>query len=461
MRFPWLCGAVIFLAGAMAVLGAAGGSGKRSPNVVIIFADDLGYGDLGSYGHPSIRTPELDRMASEGLRFTDFYAASPLCTPSRAALLTGRYPVRSGMAGPRGVLFPESKGGLPQSEVTMARALKGAGYATAHLGKWHLGVREGGRPLDHGFDFSLGLPYSNDMDRRADVAAGTEKLKDPPKEGWDVPLMRNGEVVERPADQATLTKRYTEAAVEFIGANRERPFFLYFAHTFPHVPVFASEAFRGKSRRGIYGDTVEEMDWSVGEVLRALKENGVAENTLVIFTSDNGPWLTMGAQGGSAGLLRDGKGGTWEGGMRVPAIFWWPGRIRTAVTSEVAHTMDLFPTVLALAGVAFPKDRMVDGVDLAGLMFEGEELGERAFFYYRGERLSACRLGNYKAHFVTQPGFGPGETVRHEPPLLFDLAVDPGERFDVAAEHPEVLERIAAAVAAHREAMVPGVPQLD
>jgi arylsulfatase A-like enzyme len=241
------------------------------PNLVIIFADDLGYGDLGCYGSPVIRTPHLDRMAAEGLRFTDFYSAAEVCSPSRAALLTGRYPVRSGMYGNRRVLFPNSKGGLPPAEITIAEALKGADYATAHVGKWHLGIHEESRPLDQGFDRSFGLPYSNDMDGRANLPRGASGSPNPPPDGWNVPLLRDGNVVEQPADQTTLTKRYTEEAVKFIVEKKSGPFFLYFAHTFPHVPMFASPAFKGKSRAGIYGDAVEELDWSVGQVLEALK----------------------------------------------------------------------------------------------------------------------------------------------------------------------------------------------
>ncbi len=448
----------------LVTLAGAGGravaqSGGRPPNVVIIFADDLGYGDLGCYGHPSIRTPNLDRMAADGLRFTDFYSAAEVCTPSRAALLTGRYPLRSGMAGKRRVLFPNSKGGLPKDEITIADALKTKGYATAHIGKWHLGIHEGGRPQDQGFDFTLGIPYSNDMDGRQ--GRGPSGSATPPADGWNVPLIRNGEIIERPVDQTTITKRYTEAAVGFIREKRAQPFFLYLAHTMPHVPLFASPDFKGRSLRGIYGDTVEEVDWSVGQVLEALRAAGLAENTLVVFTSDNGPWLTQGAQGGSAGLLREGKGSTWEGGMRVPGIAWWPGRIKPGVTSTPVNAMDLFPTALALAGAKLPTDRPIDGTDITGVLTNGATLPERPFFYYRGPQLFACRLGNFKAHFQTQAGYGQAQPEKHATPLLFDVAIDPSERFDIAAKHPDVIERINAAVAAHQAKMTPGVNQLD
>ncbi len=431
------------------------------PNIVILFADDLGYGDLGCYGSPVIRTPHLDRMAAEGLRFTDFYSASEVCTPSRAALLTGRYPIRSGMCGNRRVLFPNSKGGLPAAEITVAEALKEQGYATAHIGKWHLGIHEGSRPLDQGFERSFGLPYSNDMDGRADLPRGSSGSPHPPHDGWNVPLLRDGEVVEQPADQTTLTKRYTEEALAFIAEKKDRPFFLYFAHTFPHVPMFASPAFKGKSRAGIYGDSVEEMDWSVGQVLETLKENGLAENTLVFFTSDNGPWLIMGDQGGSAGLLRDGKGSTWEGGMRVPGIAWMPGRIQSGVTNQLAHAMDLLPTALALAGARAPKEGTLDGADLGPLLFEAQPLPARPFFYYRGDQLFACRLGEWKAHFQTQTGYGQPQPESHEPPLLFHLGVDPSEKRNVAAAHSVVIAQIQEAVKTHQAGVVPGEPQLE
>ncbi len=433
----------------------------EKPNIVIVFADDLGYGDLGCYGHPTMRTPNLDRMAAEGLRFTEFYSAAEVCTPSRAALLTGRYPIRNGMCGARRVLFQNSKGGLPPSEMTIAEAVKTRGYATAQIGKWHLGIHAGSRPLDHGFDFSFGLPYSNDMDARPDLPRGSSGSSTPPASGWNVPLMRNGEVIEQPAHQATLTKRYTGEAVRFIRENKNGPFLLYFAHTFPHVPLFASDEFRGKSRRGIYGDAVEELDWSVGQVLEALRTEGIAERTFVFFTSDNGPWLIMGNQGGSAGLLRDGKGSTWEGGMRVPGIAWWPGSIKPGVNRELATTMDLFTTAITLAGAALPTDRPVDGIDLSPSLLGGEPQVNRPFFFYRGDKLMACRVGEWKSHFMTQTGYGQPKEVLHDPPLLFHLGIDPGESRNVASDHANVLNEIRAAVLSHQSNLVPGEPQLQ
>jgi arylsulfatase A len=420
------------------------------PNLVILYADDLGYGDLGCYGHPTIRTPELDRMASEGMRFTQFYSAAEVCTPSRAALLTGRLPVRSGMCSDdRRVLFPDSAGGLPADEVTLAEALKAKGYRTACIGKWHLGHLPQYLPTRHGFDVYFGLPYSNDM---YNVQRG-----DPP-----VPLLRGEQIVEQPAVLDTLTPRYTEEAVKFIKESREGPFFLYLPYTYPHVPLHASEAFRGKSARGLYGDVVEELDHSVGAILQALRDLQLAEKTFVFFSSDNGPWLTQDERGGSAGLLRGGKGSTWEGGMREPGIAWWPSRIPAGVvTQELGSTMDLFTTCLALAGADPPRDRAVDGVDLSPVLFGTGKSPRQVFFYYRGRRLMAARKGPWKAHFITQPGYGGKGPETHDPPLLFHLEHDPSERFDVSKEHPKVIRDILDEVERHRQTLQPAPSQLD
>ncbi len=445
---------------------AAKADGKTKPNIVIILADDLGWGDLGCYGHPSIRTPNLDRMAAEGMRFTDFYSAAEVCTPSRAALLTGRYPIRSGMCHDRyRVLRRESSGGLPESEITLAQALKTGGYATACIGKWHLGNYmnvPAHHPRRHGFDYYFGLPHSNDMNPTPAAPKGAVYRLDQQAEWWAAPLFRNEELIEQPADQTTLTRRYTEEATKFIRDHKDGPFFLYLAHTFPHVPLFASNRFGGRSRRGLYGDVVVEIDWSVGQVLATLKREELDANTFVFFTSDNGPWLIMGEAGGSAGPLRDGKGSTWEGGMREPGIAWWPGRIHAGVvTHELACTMDLFSTALKFAGSELPKDRVIDGLDLTPLLCGTGASPREVFFYYRGTQLYAARKGPLKAHFITQPAYGADPPLKHDPPLLFDLGHDPSERFNVAAAHPDALAEIAEAVERHRVTVTPVKSQLE
>lgn len=432
------------------------------PNFVVIFADDLGYGDLACYGHPTIRTPHLDRMAREGLRFTQFYSAAEVCTPSRAALLTGRLPPRSGMcSNRRRVLFPGSEGGLPAQEVTIAELLREAGYATGCIGKWHLGHLSQYLPAAHGFDEYFGLPYSNDMDRVATSPAGRAAFLAPRSEYWNVPLLRGTETIERPADQATLTRRYAEEAAKFIRAHRQHPFFLYVPHTMPHVPLFASDDFSGRSRRGLYGDVVEELDQAVGTILDTLRDEGLAEQSLVVFTSDNGPWLIQGEQGGSAGLLRDGKGSTWEGGMREPALVWRPGTVPAGVVShELASTLDLLPTFARQAQVDLPADLVLDGYDISTALM-GEPGPREEMYFYRGYELMAVRVGPWKAHFQTQAGYGQPEPERHDPPLLFHLEVDPSESYNVADKHPHVIQEIQALVQHHRAHLQPAPSQLE
>ena len=447
------------------LFGNCYGQAPQPPNFIIIFADDLGYGDLGVYGHPTIRTPNLDNMAREGQKWTNFYVAASVCTPSRAGLLTGRLPVRSGMCSDKSrVLFPNSLHGLPAEEITLAEQLKPAGYATACIGKWHLGHRPEYLPTNNGFDYYYGIPYSNDMDKVPDTAYA-EFWQQPedsirPKD-FNVPLMRNTEVIEQPAQQKTITQRYTQEAISFIKENKDQPFFVYLAHNLPHVPLFASQDFRGTSKRGLYGDVVEEIDYGVGQILATLREEGLADNTVVVFTSDNGPWLSFKTHGGSAGLLYAGKGTTWEGGMREPCIFWSPTQIQPAVITDLGSTLDLFITFSQLAGVSLPNDRVMDGVDLSGTLLRQEASPRETMLYYRGPTLYAARLEDYKAHFITEGAYGMfGEKKVLDSPLLYNLSQDPAEQFDVAAEHPEVLQQINQMIKEHRANLVVGKDQL-
>lgn len=433
------------------------------PNVVLIFADDLGYGDLSAYGHPTIRTPHLDALAAEGQRWTQFYAAASVCTPSRAGLMTGRLPIRYGMSGNRRVLFPDSSLGLPPEEVTIAEALKARGYATGMVGKWHLGHLPAFLPTANGFDSYVGIPYSNDMDRVPNLGpAGQAGVMAPRSEYFNVPLMRGTQIVERPADQTTLTRRYTDEATGYIRANKERPFFLYLAHSMPHVPLFRSSEFAGRSARGLYGDVIEELDWSVGHIIDTLRAEGLADRTLVLFASDNGPWLSYDEQGGSAGLLRAGKGTTWEGGVRVPFIARWPGRIRPAVVTGLGTTMDLFPTIIALAGGAPPADRPLDGYDLGPTLVGTAPSPRNTVFYYRQRDLYAVREGAWKAHFISEGAYGQfGARVAHETPELYNLDEDPSERFNVAAAHPDVVSRLRTVATTHLAGVAPSPSRLE
>jgi len=432
----------------------------QRPNFIVIFCDDLGYGDLGVFGHPTIKTPNLDRLAHEGQKWTNFYAAASVCTPSRAGLLTGRLPVRSGMASSkRRVLFPDSKGGLPAEETTIAEILKERSYKTACIGKWHLGHLPQYLPTEHGFDYYYGIPYSNDMDRVA--SRDLNIFADPRSEYWNVPVLENKEIVERPADQTTITKRYTEKTIQFIKENKNSPFFVYLAHSMPHVPLFRSAAFQVKSLRGLYGDVIEEIDWSVGQIVKSLRDEGLDSKTLVVFTSDNGPWLAYKEQGGSAGLLKEGKGMTWEGGMREPTIFWWPDKVKPAIISDMGSTLDLLPTIAALAGATQTKDKVLDGYNLEKVLTDLQPAPRNVMYFYRGSELFAIRQDQYKAHFITQLAYHKdNQREEHDPPLLYDLEQDPSEKYNIAEDYPEIIEEIMKLKQEHERQMVMGEDQL-
>jgi len=426
---------------------------KKKPNIIIIFVDDLGYGDLGSFGHPTIKTPHLDQMADEGMRFTEFYVGASICTPSRAALLTGRLPIRTGMSGSKksgNVLYPRSTGGLPQSEITMAEALKNSDYKTGIVGKWHLGHLPEFLPLQHGFDYYFGIPYSNDM--------LPPRYKTAPK----LPLYENKKVIESDPDQRLLTKRYTDKVIHFIKENKDAPFFLYYANNFPHTPLHASDDFKGGSKRGLYGDVVEEIDWSVGEILETLKEVKLEENTLVIFTSDNGPWLKRKKNGGSAGLLYEGKGSAYEGGFRVPAIAWWPKTIPTNQTSRsIVTAMDLYPTILKLADSDIPEDRVLDGEDIYPLLIGEKQSAGAIVYYYIRDEIYAIRKGDWKAHFITRPSYSKEAPVVHNPPLLFNINHDPSEKYEVGKGHETVIKELQDLYIKHKKGIKPVFSQLD
>ncbi len=435
----------------------------RPPNVVLIFIDDLGYADIGAYGAEGFRTPNLDRMAAEGMIFTDFYASQAVCSASRASLLTGCYAERVSI---RGALSPSSEVGLHPDEVTIGEMLKEEGYATAIFGKWHLGHHREFLPLQHGFDEYLGVPYSNDMwpvEYDGTPAVEGAKAAHPP-----LPLIDGNETVQTIGDQAgqdQLTTLFTQRSVDFIGRNSNRPFFLYLAHSMVHVPLGVSARFRGTTAQGLFGDVMEEIDWSVGQVMETLEREGVSENTLVIFTSDNGPWLNFGDHAGSAGPLREGKGTAFEGGPRVPAIWWWPGKIEAgSVNPSMASTLDVMPTIAAVTGAALPEVP-IDGVDIGPLLLgeEGAKPRNQFLFYYDGQ-LRGIREGRWKRVYEhrtrsyqgVEPGMeglpGP-HAFPTVPDALYDLENDIGETRDVSGEHPEVVARLDALAEKAREAL--------
>ena len=410
------------------------------PNIVIVYCDDLGYGDLGCFGAEDIKTPNVDRMAAEGIKFTEFYSASPVCSPSRAALMTGRIPQRMGI---NAVFFPQSYTGMPLDEITIANILKEKGYATGHIGKWHLGHREKFLPLQRGFDEYFGIPYSNDMQ--------------------SVVYLRGNEVVEFEVDQHYTTRTYAEEAVDFINRHHSSPFFLYLAHSMPHVPIYASEDFQGTSERGLYGDVIQEIDWSVGQLITSLEKHGILENTLLIFSSDNGPWLVMEDHGGSAGMLREGKQYTFEGGQRVPTLAMWPSRIPAGqVYEDMALMMDWFPTIASICGADLP-DKPLDGMDISQVLFGVGKRQATGFLYFDLSLMQCYREGDWKVKMAFE-GFNGNrgkKAVAPHPVLLINLKDDPGELVNLAEEMPEKLEEMLVKMDSARAALGDLPPSLE
>lgn len=437
--------AVMLFALAAALLGpSARGADVDPPNIVIIFTDDQGYGDVGCFGAKDFKTPNLDRMADEGMRFTSFYAAQAVCGASRAALLTGCYPNRIGLLGAPSHL---ARHGINNAEMTIAELVKQRDYATGMFGKWHLGHHRRFLPKQHGFDEYFGLPYSNDMWPNHPTAGD----RYPP-----LPLIEGDEVIAHNPDQSQLTTWYTERAVKFIKTNKDRPFLLYVAHSMPHVPLFVSEKYQGTQEQGLYGDVIAEIDWSVGQILAALKQHGLDERTLVLFTSDNGPWLSYGNHAGSAGPLREGKGTAWEGGVREPCIMRWPGKIPAGkVCNELAATIDILPTLAELTGTKLPV-HTIDGRSIWPLMAgePGAKTPHDVYYYYYGNGLNAVRSGKWKLHFphpyrsLTGAPGNNGKPAGYTQAMcgleLYDLEADLGEAHDVAADYPDVVKQLTA-----------------
>jgi len=449
---------LMLVAGSLSFIGVCASSGQKDenkeakrPNIIVILTDDQGYSDVGCYGANGFRTPNADRMAKEGMKFTDFYVASGLSTPSRAALLTGCYPVRIDMDR---VLFPDAKIGLNPEEVTIADMLRKCGYATACVGKWHLGHQKPALPLQHGFDEFFGLPYSNDMIPLVYpgqyVPNNSDKVEYP-----DLPLMLGNDVLEYNPLQKDLTTRYTEYAVSYINRkkSKDEPFFLYFAHSMPHVPLAVSDKFKGKSHQGMYGDVIMEIDWSIGEIYKALKENNIEDNTLVIYTSDNGPWLQMGNHGGSADPLSLGKGNTFDGGQRVFCLMTWPAVIpKGSICSEMVSAIDFLPTFAYIAGSDLPKNK-IDGLNVYPLLTAEKNAvsPHEAIYFYGGNAPHAIRVGNWKYHLKHpfwqtiipgKDGFrGSGQKYVLEP-ALYDLSEDIAEQNNLIKDNPELAQKM-------------------
>lgn len=442
---------LFLIAAASAFVGSVAIAAESKPNFVIIFTDDQGYGDLSCFGSTKIKTPHIDRMAEEGRKFTNFMVASPVCTPSRAALLTGCYPKRIGMH--QGVLFPASTKGLNAEEHTIADHLSGQGYATACFGKWHLGHHPETLPQQHGFDTYWGIPYSNDMnhpDNKGKPRVSSDELwkdQESTLTLWNTPLMENEKIVELPVDQRTVTRRFTDKAIEFIEENKESPFFVYLPHSMPHIPLYVPDDVYDPDPQNAYTNTIEHIDAEVGRLIDRIRELGLSENTYVIYTTDNGPWLRFLNHGGSAGPLREGKGTTFEGGQRVPCVMWGPGRIPAGTEcDELAGTIDLLPTIAALTDTPLPADREIDGVDISVLLTEGAESPRNEFIYYSSRgNIEGLRQGKWKLLVKkgrAQKGKAKGKAEPAAEYMLFDLSADIGEEANLASANPEVVEAL-------------------
>lgn len=419
---------------------AAASDRAQLPNIIIMMVDDLGYGDLSCYGHEAIQTPQLDRLAAEGIRFTSFYASAAWCMPSRKALMTGIHPYRGGLSD------------TIEGRLLLPEVLQQAGYQTALIGKWHLGMDEARHPMSSGFDYFFGTGGSNDVPKPKGTQYEYSLFKEAGPTDFPIALFQGRKRVEFPMDQRKFTQYYTREVISFIeeSAAEQEPFFIYYANNMPHVPIFASEAFRGKSEGGLYGDVVEELDWSAGEIIKTLKDKGLYENTIFIFTSDNGPWSMYQDLGGTANPLRGEKSTNWEGGGRVPAILSWPGKIEPRESDAFIVLHDLYRTMTTLAGVPLPEDLQLDSLDMSDLILNDEASPRQSHIFFTQINPGSIRVGDYKITFnsverTRDPGF-PGvegtDARKYNPPLLFNLKTDPSESTDVASEHPERVENM-------------------